>query len=146
MSIAARVSVEIARPVSEVWSFFENTANLPLWVPGFVDFEITSPPPHGAGATYTMKIKEGRHVNEYQGKNLEWEPRRRVREYMCGGRFKDGERVTAAYDFIDLGDRCRLDYQSEFHTKRMLALLLKLPFWLYCRSMIRALKRAAESA
>ena len=37
MTIISRVSIR--RPVKEVWTFFDNPANLPLWLTGFKRLE-----------------------------------------------------------------------------------------------------------
>ena len=132
--------------LAHLWSFFEDVEKLPLWVPGLQEFEITSPPPHGAGSTYVMKIKEGKSVYTYQGGNLIWDPRRRVKEEMWGGRMKDGQLMTVDYHFIDLGDRARLDYENDFQTGFWMGLVFMVAGRIYCKSMINMIRKHAEES
>ena len=145
MKVAFATEMNCSR--AHLWNFFEDTEKLKLWVSGFEGLRITSPEPHGAGSTYVMRIREGRKVYEYQGKNLIWDPPRRIKEKLRGGRMKI--LMTVDYKFTDLGDRARLGYENVF-TAQSFGTALFMPVLIlmgraYCKSMIKTLKRQAES-
>lgn len=62
MTIISRVSIR--RSVKEVWTFFDNPANLPLWLTGFKRFE----PICGTQGEVGAKAK---HVYEERGRTIE---------------------------------------------------------------------------
>jgi uncharacterized protein YndB with AHSA1/START domain len=57
-------SVEINRPVEEVWRFFDNPDNMPLWLEGFKRFEPLSGKQGQVGA-------KSKHVYEVGGRTFE---------------------------------------------------------------------------
>ncbi len=132
-----------------LWSCFEDTAILATWVPGFVKLDITSPPPHGQGSTYEMQVREGKRVVTYHGRNLVWEPGKRIKETITGGRFKPGQVLHTEHRFSAVGKRAQLDYEQDFEVRGATRLLSPL-FWflgrIYCKHMFGRLKEVAESA
>lgn len=74
-----RVTREIACPQAHLWQYFEDLERVKDWVPGLVEVVVTSPPPHGEGSTFVMRVEEWGRVVEYQGRNLEWSPMERIR-------------------------------------------------------------------
>jgi uncharacterized membrane protein len=56
--------VVINRPVKDVWDFFDNPANMPLWLKGFKYFQHLSGTPGGVGA-------RSKHVYEDRGRSFE---------------------------------------------------------------------------
>ena len=75
----ARIEIVLDCSREHLWDFLEDPKKLALWVKGLVDFKLTSPPPHGAGSSYVMRMKEGGKINEYQGRNLAWDPPSHIR-------------------------------------------------------------------
>ncbi len=140
------ISIVIECSAEHLWSFFEDFEKLRLWVPGFVELRLTSPPPHGQGTTFVMVMREGQRTVEYHGENLVWEPRRRIKEQTRGGRLGPGL-LVADHRFTDLGGRTRLDYEHDYEVggwRRLLAPLFFVAGRAYCRSMFRTLKKQAE--
>ncbi|MHC4974769.1 MAG: SRPBCC family protein [Planctomycetota bacterium] len=140
------ISMVIDCSAEHLWSFFEDLEKLKLWVPGFVELHLTSPPPHSQGSTYVMIVREGRRTVEYHGTNLVWEPERRIKEQTRGGRLGPGL-LVADHRFTDLGGSTRLDYEHHYVVggwRRLLAPLFFVLGRAYCRSMFRTLKEQAE--
>jgi len=146
-TMKVRITVEIECPRAHLWTLFEDTEKLKLWVPGLLELRITSPEPHGTGSTYVMVMQEGKTVREYQGKNRLWEPPHRIREILWGARMGTS-RLHTAYEFTDLGTSTRFEYEHELETRGFWTTLFKpllvLASRRYCRSMFKALKREAE--
>jgi carbon monoxide dehydrogenase subunit G len=147
--MAIRVTKTIRCAQTHLWSFFDDPRRLQLWVPGLEGLEVTSPPPHGVGTTYVMHVREGRTLQAYQGETLIWDPPRRVKEHLWGGRLKPGDRMTADYRLVPRGEHVRFEYENRFQFKGFWMAVLRPLYFLighaYCRSMIRTLKRVAEA-
>lgn len=52
-----RVSRDIARPADEVFAFFADASNNPLWQGGMVSCRWTSDPPIDVGSTYEQRAR-----------------------------------------------------------------------------------------
>lgn len=146
MRVTLRFLIDCAP--EHLWSFFGDTEKLALWVPGFESIEITSPPPHGAGSTYDMRMREGKRVVTYHGKTLVWEPGVRIAETITGGRFKSGQALYTEHRFRAVGDKAELVYEQDFEVRGMTRLLAPL-FWffgrIYAKRMFARLKTVAEA-
>lgn len=57
-------TVVIHKPVKEVWNFFDNPDNMPLWLTGFKRFEHVSGTPGKPGAV-------SKHYYEMNGRSIE---------------------------------------------------------------------------
>jgi uncharacterized protein YndB with AHSA1/START domain len=58
-----RVSIEIARPVEDVFAVLTDATKTGRWFPADVEEHWTSPPPHGVGSTRRATVKVlGRRV------------------------------------------------------------------------------------
>ena len=51
--LASSTTVEIDRPIAEVWAFIADLENMPQWVNGVTEPAHTSTGPFGEGSTFT---------------------------------------------------------------------------------------------
>ncbi len=62
--VIADVSLDIDRPVREVFAFVANPANMPLWVSNVTEAEYEDGAKPGQGAKYRVKYEYGGKVND----------------------------------------------------------------------------------
>jgi carbon monoxide dehydrogenase subunit G len=113
-------SVEINRPVEQVFRYMNDPNNLTKWLGGLV--EIT--PLTNGEARVGSKTRQ---VFEENGRKIEmieevviYEPNRRVKIKGASKMFD----LTADYQLHDLGGRTRIDYETEVQMNGLLFKLL----------------------
>jgi uncharacterized membrane protein len=87
-------SVQINRPIEEVFAFAGNIENNPQWQSGVLEAEVTSEGPIAVGTTYRYVTRLlGRQI-ETDGEITEYEPNRRYSFKSTSGPFPIGGRLT----------------------------------------------------
>jgi uncharacterized membrane protein len=104
-------SVEINRPVEEVFAFGSNPENDTQWESGILEVEQTSDGPIGVGATL-------RGVDHFLGQRIEWasevteyQPHRRVDYTIAAGPLHLEQSCT--FEPVEGGTRVTLVYEGE---------------------------------
>lgn len=141
------LEVEIAAPPERVWSFLDDDAKLPLWMPEIV--ETTYPDGRdGAdpvGTRFLQKLKEGGRVKEYPGVVTAYEPPRLLAIRMGEGSFT----VDVTYRLAEDAGGTRLDYRADITLASLLTRILGRLFRPLTMRIVRRhmanLKRLAEA-
>lgn len=136
----------------ELWPFLDDAEKQKLWLTTLIDFVPTSAIPRSAGSTFDLRVREGRRISHYEGRINAYDPPRHLGVSFWGGFFRPGMVMRVDYRIADLGDHCRLEYQSEIDFEQLrgpikLAIPLARVFTFFqLRYFMRNLKRLAESA
>lgn len=145
MRIAFRT--EFNCPADQLWNYMVDSDNLPQWVPECREFRLTKETPDMVGSTYEVDTRRGKKTVTCYGTTLEWEPNRRLKESVTGGGIKQGTAMVSTYDIADHGDRCTMDYAMEWDGRGFfMTILYHTMGKMYCKSMIKRLKRHAEAS
>ena len=78
MAASVHSSVEIARPIADVFAVLTNVDNTVKWFPGHVEEWWTSPAPHGLGSTRRARVKMGLFTSENDAVATVYEPPNRA--------------------------------------------------------------------
>lgn len=81
------VSVDITRPVEEVFEFITTFTNNVLWQNGVLEAKITSSGPLGVGSTYAQSSKFLGQRLQFSFEVLEFEPNRMIHFKTTSGTF-----------------------------------------------------------
>ncbi|MEM7398800.1 MAG: SRPBCC family protein [Pseudomonadota bacterium] len=137
---------QIAAPVPVVWSFLDDDAKLPLWMPEVVDVSY----PNGenrddpVGTAFRQTLKEGGREKTYEGLITAYEAERLLGIRLTDGRFG----VDVRYALTPTVQGTRLDYTAELALQSRLARILGFLFKPLTMSILRRhmanLKRVAE--
>jgi uncharacterized protein YndB with AHSA1/START domain len=107
MTKRIETSIEIHRPIEQVFAFLIEPANQPEWAPGILQAQWTSDETIGVGSTYTRKTNyggrqsESHHVvrefvpNELISTSTQYGPLE-IREFFEVEAIEGGTRVTVA--------------------------------------------------
>jgi uncharacterized protein YndB with AHSA1/START domain len=101
-------SVEINRPVEEVFAYATDIKNWPKWHETLLKAEQTSAGELGVGTTFKGKGSMEGRTSEFTGKMTEYDPYKRSRKVMDFGNFINEDELT--FDPIDGGTRFTLAY------------------------------------
>src|ERR1700694_3206842 len=74
MASSVHSSINIARPIEDVFAVLTNVENTQKWFPGNVQEWWTSPPPHGVGSTRRARVKMGLMTTENDAVTTVYEP------------------------------------------------------------------------
>ena len=117
-------SIEINRPVEQVFAYLEDPANLKQWIGGLVEATPLTHNGPGVGAKMQQVFEENGRRIEMLEETLIYEPNRRVKIKGTSSMFD----LTADYTLHDIGGRTRLDYATEVSFKQFLLKLFSLLF------------------
>ncbi|MDJ0513240.1 MAG: SRPBCC family protein [Methyloceanibacter sp.] len=139
---------QIAAPVPVVWSFLDDDAKLPLWMPEVVDvsYQDGKNRDDPVGTVFRQTLKEGGREKTYDGLVTAYESER-----LLGVRLTDGQfGVDVRYVLSPTAQGTRLDYTAELALQSLLARILGFLFKPLTMSILRRhmanLKRVAEQA
>ena len=103
---------EIDCTPEQLWPWLSEPERMKQWMKGLEEIVPDAPGPARAGATYRMRIREGRKVTEYREELLAYEPPRRIRFKITGGSFGTMS-FCGENELIDAGGgRTRLRYSG----------------------------------
>jgi carbon monoxide dehydrogenase subunit G len=145
------LTLEIQCFPDRLWPFLEEPEQQKRWMRGLQENTLTSPPPSRKGSTFTMKIKEGARVAEYQGEVTAHDRPRHLGVRIWGGALKPGMAMRADYRLTDLGQGTQLDYECNLEAERLgFFMKLFLPLFkvfgkLQVKSFFKTLKRISEA-
>lgn len=135
-----------------LWPFLDESDKQKLWLTTLIEIVPTSSNPRTVGATFDMRIREGRRISHYEGRINAYDPPRHLGVSFWGGAFPPGTLMRVDYRVADLDDHCRLEYYAEIDLSGMrgpskLAIPLARVFAFFqLRYFMRNLKRLAEAA
>jgi hypothetical protein len=134
-----------------LWPLLDDADKQRLWLTTLVDLVPTSPMARTVGATFDMRVREGRRIAHYEGRINAYEPSRHLGVSFWGGALGPGVVMTVDYRLADLGTRTRLEYIADIDTASLpgpmkLAIPLARVFTFFqLRYYMRNLRRLAES-
>jgi uncharacterized membrane protein len=138
-------SVEIERPVAEVFAFVADARNDPRWCPKVVSVDLVGGGRPGPGARYAVVHRPVplRPAREMAMSCVGWAPPERVEWHEDDG--TDVFRVT--YELEDLGGRTRVTQRSdaEIGAPRVLRPLFRAGIGRDVQGQLRRLKRLLEA-
>jgi hypothetical protein len=142
--IVARHSIEIRRPIEDVFAVLTDVTLTGRWYPAQVEEWWITEPPHGIGSVRRARVKVlGRSI-ENDAVVTEHDPPRRAA--MKGLSASAPFEVTLAFERIDGGTRVVVD--SDFHLRGVMRLIGPMFIRNYERGWdrgIASLKRMMES-
>ncbi|HEX3725701.1 MAG TPA: SRPBCC family protein [Pirellulales bacterium] len=136
----------------QLWPFLDEPDRQKLWLTTLIDVVPTSPMSRSVGATFDMRVREGRRTAQYEGRIDAYDPPRHLGVSFWGGALGPGVVMRVNYRLADLGPRTRLEYEAEVDTERLpgplkLAIPLARVFTFFqLRYFMRNLRRLAEAA
>jgi len=101
-------SVDINRPIEEVFAYATDVRNWPKWHETIVEAEQTSAGELGVGTTFRDKASMEGRTAEFTGKMTEYNPYKRSRKIMDFGNFTNEDELT--FEPVDTGTRFTLAY------------------------------------
>lgn len=139
-------AITIDKPVSEVWSFFDDPANLPKWVKGFKDYKHLSGEPGLVGAKAIQVYEEGKRHVEMTEEIMERVPKEKLKLKITHPMVK----TRVEYRFIEKGpDQTEIiaatDVQFQSFIYSLIAPLMKGSFAKRQRKDFQRLKEVVES-
>jgi carbon monoxide dehydrogenase subunit G len=125
-------SIDIGRPVGDVFAFLVDVKNNASWEKDVVEMEYTSEGPVGVGST-------GRRVEKMMGTDVsEWEITQYEESKHLGIKFESPRfQGTVAFDLEPSGDGTRLAFQMRGTTKGLVSKLLVPIFMPIARGQLR---------
>jgi hypothetical protein len=136
----------------QLWPFLDEFEKQKLWLPTLLEVVPTSQMPWAVGATFDMRVREGRRISRYEGRVNAHDPPRHLGVSLWGGAFPPGVVMKVDYRVADLGASCRLEYYAEIDTEPLrgpikLAIPLARVFTFFqIRYFLGNLKRLVEAA
>ena len=131
----SEMSVEIERPIEEVFDFTVNhTAEWSIIV---VEDEAANETPEGVGSTFRVVTEDRGQRMEFDGVVTRHEPPIAHTVFMEGKQFN----IEAEYRFEDLGGRTRVTQRSTVNGKGFVKVMFLLFGWLMKKSSCNALER-----
>lgn len=136
----------------QLWPFLDDAEKQKLWLTTLLDVVPTSQVPRAVGATFDMRVREGRRTSHYEGRLNAYDPPRHLGVSLWGGAFQPGVVMRVDYRLADLGSTTRLEYDAEVDTQSLrgpikLAIPIARVFTFFqIRYFMRNLKRLAEAA
>jgi len=113
-------SIEINRPVKEVFHYLDDEENVTKWLSGLEKIIPITEGGNRVGARARHVYNENGRTFEMEEETLAYEPNRRVKIRAVGDAFE----LTAEYILTPLGDRTRLDFESELKFRNFLLKLI----------------------
>lgn len=138
-------TLDIHAPIAKVFSLVDEDKNLKKWIDGLEETIF----PEGydraktVGTKFKQRIKEGSHINEYDGEVIAYEKPHHLAILLGNKHFT----VKVEYRFTSNGTRTRLDYQAEMiRASWFVRLMCKLFSGFTQRILDRQMKKLKELA
>ena len=80
----------------QLWPYLEEPQKIVQWMKGVVEDRPTSPGPTRVGSTFLMRIREGRKVNDYQGRVTAFDKPKHMAIVMWGGCLPQGTEIAGS--------------------------------------------------
>jgi carbon monoxide dehydrogenase subunit G len=125
-----QTSVEIERPIEDVWAFMLDPFNMPRWNLSWLGIRQTSPAPLGLGSTLQARMAIFGFEVPASGEIVEWDPPRAVSLSVRIGRIGSGF-VHARLEATGAGTRLVRGADLEIRP------LLRPLFWVAGRALRR---------
>ncbi len=146
---AYTVTTELACSSAVVWPYLDDPEKQKLWIRGLLEVRPGVQKPGRVGSTFTLKVKEGPKVSEYQGEILGYEPGRLIKTKMWGGCLKQGTSMHSEWRVIDQGATTRLEFTDSIEgvggVMRIFLPLFRFFGRMQVRGWFRALKKIVET-
>lgn len=133
------VSVEIERPIAEVFDFTVN--HVAEWSITVVEDEVIEEKPGSVGTTFRTVTEHSGQQMEFLGVVTWYEPPRASSVFLTGQQFD----IEVEYAFEDLGGRTRVTQRSTVTGKGVLKLIFACFGWMMNTSSCRAAKKELNS-
>ncbi len=138
-------TITIDKPIAEVWSFFDDPANLFKWVKGFKDYKHLSGEPGAVGAKAKKVYEEGKRHVEMTEEIMERTPEEKLKLKITHPMVK----TRVEYRFIEKGSSqteiiATADVQFQSFLYSLLAPLMKGSFAKRQRKDFQRLKEVME--
>jgi hypothetical protein len=136
----------------QLWPFLDEVEKQKLWLTTLLEVVPTSQTPRSVGATFDMRVREGRRISRYEGRINAYDPPRHLGVLLWGGSFQSGVVMRVDYRVADLGASSRLEYNAEIDTESLPApIKWAIPIarvftFFQIRYFLGNLKRLAEAA
>lgn len=83
--LSATATIEIERPIEEVWGFVADLENMPHWVKGVSEPALTSDPPLAEGSAFTSLYTYARRTHQIDYEVTAFDAPRRYAVKSTGG-------------------------------------------------------------
>ncbi len=114
------VTLEVARPVSNVFAFVDDVGKAPQWLGRCVALQQTSSGPKRVGSTLRYQYKDTGRTGEMEGVVTEYEKDRRL-----GMKYSDKMmNVAVSFDFEAAGSGTRIHHAVEIVPKSFMVRLM----------------------
>lgn len=136
----------------QLWPFLDTVEKQRQWLTTLIEIVPTSEHPRAVGATFDLRVREGRRISHYEGRINAYDPPRHLGVSMWGGAFASGLVMRVDYRVAELPAGCRLEYYAEINTEELpapfrLAIPVARVFTFFqLRAFMGNLKRLAEAA
>ncbi len=128
----SRLSVDITRPISEVFEY--TTDNLAEWSITCVEEEVIEEKPGGVGTTFRVVTEDRGRRMVLQGVVTANEPPRRNAVHLDGDQFE----IDVEYLFEEIASGTRVTQHSVVHGKGFFKVIFILMGWLMSRAGCKA--------
>lgn len=127
-----QASVEIARPIDEVFEYTNN--NVAEWSLTVVEDEMLETTPERIGSTFRCVTEDHGCRMDFSGEVIRYEPPNLSRIYLTGKRFD----IDAEYRFEGLDGATRVTLESVVYPRGLTRVFFVLAGWMFHKSGCRA--------
>lgn len=144
--MAFTYALHVNAPIERVFGMVDDPEKLKLWMEGLEETIYTTEfdPQNPVGAKFKQKIREGGHVQEYDGEVTAYDKPKHLAVRIFSPHFS----VQVDYRFTAEGAGTRLDYSADICAYRWYIRLMILAFGWFTRRILRKqmtkLKELAE--
>jgi hypothetical protein len=143
--------IEVRCTPRQLWPFLDEADKQRQWLTTLIDIVPTSANPRAIGATFDLRVREGRRISQYEGRINAYDPPRHLGVSFWGGFFQPGTVMRVDYRVAEIPNGCRLEYYAEIDLESLrgpskLAIPIARVFAFFqLRYFMRNLKRLAEA-
>ena len=135
----SEVSIEIDRPIAEVFDFTVN--HVAKWSIIVVEDEVIEEKPEVVGTTFRTITEENGHRMEFQGVVTWHDPPNASSAFLTGQQFN----IEVEYAFEDLGGRTRVTQRSTVTGKGVIKLMFFFFGWMMKKSSCNAAEKELKN-
>lgn len=118
--IRCEVTLDVARPPSEVFAFVDDDSQCPRWLSRCAELKMTSPPPKRPGSTLHYRYREGGPTGAMHGVVRAWERDKRLEMGFTDKMFE----VEITFAFEPAGAGTRIHHTVAISPKPVMAKLM----------------------